>query len=135
MRIWIKHWLHSWYGAELTMIRRLPSGDSILVSYIDLLCLAAADVCDGELWLSPGIPHTVETLSAVLHRDVIWLRDILRSLEGVGLLTWESGVLRISRWRSEQEPLPQIRARRLRQAENSRRYRERRRLGFKIPEN
>lgn len=131
MRTWIKHWLHRWTSPELTLIRRTPQGDGSLVTWVDLLTLAAADHCDGELWVAPGVPHTTETLAAVLHRDVIWLQAAIDPLMRCGLLHWAGShppVLVITHWNAEQEPLQAVDRRRALAAERNRRYRRRQAL-------
>jgi N-terminal phage replisome organiser (Phage_rep_org_N) len=128
VRTWIKHWIHRWHGAEIAYIRRTPQGDSTLVTWLDLLTFAAADHCDGELWIAPGRPHSAETLSAICGRDVIWMREALDLLFRTGLLTWrgdEPRVIAVTHWDSEQEPLPTVNRRKALSAERSRRYRAR----------
>jgi replisome organiser protein len=128
VRTWIKHWIHRWHGPEIAYIRRTPQGDSTLVTWLDLLTFAAADHCDGELWIAPGRAHSAETLSAICGRDVIWMREALVLLFRTGLLTWrgdEPRVIAVTHWGSEQEPLPTVNRRKALSAERSRRYRAR----------
>jgi N-terminal phage replisome organiser (Phage_rep_org_N) len=128
VRTWIKHWIHRWHGPEIAYIRRTPQGDSTLVTWLDLLTFAAADHCDGELWIAPGRAHSAETLSAICGRDVIWMREALELLFRTGLLTWrgdEPRVIAVTHWGSEQEPLPTVNRRKALSAERSRRYRAR----------
>lgn len=132
MRTWIKHWIHRWHGPELALVRRTPQGDGALVTYIDLLTLAAADHCDGELWITETRPHTLESLAATLSRDVIWLRAAMEPLFSVGLLEWMERslqlILVIVHWEDEQEPLQAVQRRRALAAERNRRYRRRQAL-------
>jgi N-terminal phage replisome organiser (Phage_rep_org_N) len=110
----------------MAYIRRTPQGDGTLVTWLDLLTFAAADHCDGELWIAPGRPHSVETLSAICGRDVIWMREALELLFRTGLLTWrgdEPRFMAVTHWESEQEPLPTVNRRKALSAERSRRYR------------
>jgi hypothetical protein len=112
----------------MAYIRRTPQGDGTLVSWLDLLTFAAADHCDGELWIAPGRPHSAETLSAICGRDVIWMREALELLFRTGLLSWrgeEPRVMALTHWESEQEPLPMVNWRKALSAERSRRYRAR----------
>lgn len=112
----------------MAYIRRTPQGDGTLVTWLDLLTFAAADHCDGELWIAPGRPHSAETLSAICGRDVIWMREALDLLFRTGLLTWrgdEPRVIAVTHWDSEQEPLPTVNRRKVLSAERSRRYRTR----------
>jgi hypothetical protein len=128
VRTWIKHWIHRWHGPEIAYIRRTPQGDSTLVTWLDLLTFAAADHCDGELWIAPGRAHSAETLSAICGRDVIWMREAFELLFRTGLLTWrgdEPRVIAVTHWGSEQEPLPTVNRRKALSAERSRRYRAR----------
>ena len=125
MRTWIKHWVHRWHGPELALVRRTPQGDGALVTYVDLLTLAAADHCDGELWITQARPHTIESLAATLSRDVIWLRAAMDPLFSTGLIEWQGNILTIVRWGDEQEPLPNVLRKRSLAAERNRKYRAR----------
>ena len=112
----------------MAYIRQTPQGDGTLVTWSDLLTFAAADHCDGELWIAPGRPHSAETLSAICGRDVIWMREALELLFRTDLLTWsgeEPRVMAVTHWESEQEPLPTVNRRKALPAECSRRYRSR----------
>lgn len=106
MQTWITKWINHWTSPELKLIRRIPQGNASLVTWIDILTLAAADHCDGELFAAPGVPHTMETIAARLNRDVIWFRNAVEPLLSVGLLHWRTGsppVLVITHWDGEHE--------------------------------
>jgi hypothetical protein len=112
----------------MAYIRRTPQGDGTLVTWLDLLTFAAADHCDGELWIAPGRPHSAETLSAICGRDVIWMREDLELLFRTVSLPGaekEPRVMAVTHWESEQEPLPTVNRRKALSAERSRRYRAR----------
>jgi excisionase family DNA binding protein len=77
VRTWIKHCIRRWHRAEIAYIRRTTQGNSKRVRWLDFLTLAAADHCDGELWIASGRPNSAETLSAICGREAIWMREAL----------------------------------------------------------
>lgn len=112
----------------MVYIRRTPQGGGTVVTLLDLLTFAAADHCDGELWVAPGRPRSAETLSAICGRDVIWTREALELLFRAGLLTCrgdESRGMAVTHWELEQEPLPTVNRRKALSVERSRRNRAR----------
>lgn len=76
--------------------------DSIELLWIKLLVLAADVNDDGHIYITEGIPHTMETLAAVLARPAKEVTTALNLFLQYEMLEEENGVLTVTNWRKYQ---------------------------------
>ena len=66
---WIKLDVNILDDSKIKIIRSHPDGDSVVVLWIGLLCLAMKSPTPGRLEISDGIPYTLDDLSQLLSID------------------------------------------------------------------
>ncbi len=83
---WIKVKTDMFEDEKIRLIESEPGADSILVLWVQLLCLAGKQNADGLVSLKEGVPYTDTQLAVVLDRPVGKLRKGLEVLEAMGMI-------------------------------------------------
>jgi predicted phage replisome organizer len=66
---WIKLDINILDDAKIKIIRSHPDGDSVVLLWIGLLCLAMKSSRPGTIEISDGLPYTVDDLSNLFHLE------------------------------------------------------------------
>ena len=129
---WIKIVTNIFDNRKVRQIEALPEGDSILVIWFKLICLAGIINDNGMIYLTPEIPYTDEMLASQFGRPLTIVRLALKTFQTFGMIEVVDNFLCLPSWEKYQsaDKLEGIRSK---NAERQARYRERQRA--KMAEN
>lgn len=96
---WIKITADIFDNRKIKQIEKLPDGDTLIVIWVKLLCLAG-DVNDGgRIYLTEDIPYTAEMLATQLNRPLDTVKHAIRTFQQFGMVEIEDDdIIRISSW-------------------------------------
>lgn len=124
---WIKITTDIFDNRKIKQIESLPDGDTIIVIWVKLLCLAG-DVNDsGMVYFTKEIPYTDQMLSSHFNRPLSTVQIALQTFEQFGMIELIDNILKISNWDKYQniEGLEKIREQTRKRVE---RHREQKKL-------
>lgn len=123
---WIKIVTNIFDNRKVRQIEAMPEGDSILVIWFKLICLAGTINDNGMIYLTPEIPYTDEMLASQFGRPLTVVRLALKTFQAFGMIDIVDNFLCLPSWEKYQnaEKLEGIRSK---NAERQARYRERQR--------
>jgi len=99
---WIKIVTGIFDDEKIQLIEQMPDGDTILVIWFKLLCLAGKTNNHGIIMLSDKIPYTEEMLSTVFRRPINTVRLALKAFEAYGMVEIVDGTVTIANWEKHQ---------------------------------
>ena len=97
---------------KIKQIENMQDGDTILVIWFKLLCMAGAINDGGAIYITPEVPYDEEALADELRRDVDIVEKALETFEKFGMIHRDDvGFIRLSSWEKHQniEGLDKIR--------------------------
>lgn len=119
---WIKLDTGIFQSPKVRKLRRMPSGDTVVLVYIDLLTIAGRQGGTGELMLTDSMPFDLEDLSFECDTDVNTMRMAMTMLQQLGMVSLrDDGCFVIDGWEDHQA----VDGATLKNRERQRRYRER----------
>lgn len=123
---WIKIVTDIFDNRKIRQIEIMPDGDTILVIWFKLICLAGSINDNGLIYLTSEIPYTEEMLAAQFGRSLPVVRLALRTFESFGMIEVVDNFLCLPSWEKYQsaEKLAHMRSK---NAERQARFRERKR--------
>ena len=123
---WIKIVTDIFDNRKIKQIEIMPDGDTILVIWFKLICLAGSINDNGLIYLTSEIPYTEEMLAAQFGRSLPVVRLTLRTFENFGMIEVVDNFLCLPSWEKYQraEKLAHMRSK---NAERQARFRERKR--------
>lgn len=98
---------------KIKQIETMKNGDTILVIWFKLLCLAGRINDGGVIYITPDVPYTTEGLADELRRPITVVKTALDTFESYGMILRDDmGFIRLSSWEKHQnvEGLEKIRA-------------------------
>lgn len=121
---WIKIRTDMFDHRKIKQIETLPDGDSIIVIWVKLLCLAGATNNGGLIYLTRDIPYTEEMLANEFRRPLNTVRLALQTFEQLGMIEKYESIYAIANWEKYQsiEGMDKVREQ---TRERVRNYRER----------
>lgn len=124
---WIKIVTDIFDDEKILLIESLPDGDSIIVCWFKLLCLAGKQNNSGVLMLNDRVAYTEEMLATVFRRPIQTVRLALETFEQFGMVEIINGAITIPNWGKHQniESIEKVRGQ---TRERVSRYRERQKL-------
>ena len=99
---WIKIVTDIFNDEKIMLIDSLPEGDTILVIWFKLLCLAGKQNNGGVIMMNDRIAYTDEMLSTVFRRNINTVRLALKTFEEFGMIEIVNGAVCISNWSKHQ---------------------------------
>lgn len=99
---WIKIVVDIFDDEKILMIEQLPSGDTLLVIWFKLLCLAGKMNNGGVFLLNDKIAYTDEMLAAVFRRDITTVKLALDTFEKFEMIVRCDDVISLSKWSKHQ---------------------------------
>lgn len=120
---WIKIVVDIFDDEKIKLIEALPDGDSIIVCWFKLLCLAGRTNNSGVLFLADSLPYTDEMLATVFRRPLQTVRLALATFEQFRMVEIINGVITIPNWEKHQT-LDEMEKVRAQTRERVSRYRE-----------
>lgn len=99
---WIKIVTDIFDDDKILLIENLPDGDSVIVCWFKLLCLAGKQNNSGVLMLNDRIAYTDEMLATVFRRPLQTVRLALETFERFGMVEIINGAITIPNWGKHQ---------------------------------
>ena len=99
---WIKIVPNVFDDDKIKLIEEMPEGDSIIVIWFKLLCLAGKQNRDGFLLLNDKIAYTDEMLATIFRRPLILVRLALNTFEQFEMIEIINGAVFVSNWEKYQ---------------------------------
>lgn len=108
---WIKLATDIFNNRKIRQIENMPDGDSIIVIWLKLLCLAGDINEDGYLYFTEEIPYTDQLLATEFNRPIMTVQLALDTFKRFGMVEIIDDVLHLSNWQKYQntEGLEKIR--------------------------
>lgn len=99
---WIKIVTDIFDDEKILLIENMPDGDSIIVIWFKLLCLAGKQNNSGVFTLNDKIPYTDEMLATIFRRNINTVRLALSTFEQFGMVEIVNSVITIPNWGKHQ---------------------------------
>lgn len=99
---WIKIVTDIFDNRKIRQIEIMPEGDSILVIWFKLICLAGSINDNGMIYLTRDIPYTEEMLANQFNRPLNTVRLALKIFVQFGMIEIEDNFLHLSSWEKYQ---------------------------------
>ena len=99
---WIKIVTDIFDNQKIKLIEKMPDGDSIIVIWVKILCLAGSVNDQGYIYLTKEIPYTDEMLATAFNRPLPVVRlalEVFRQFEMIELI---DSVYHVSSWEKYQ---------------------------------
>lgn len=108
---WIKLDVGVFDNRKVKQIRALPEGDSLLVIWLQLLCLAGTINDNGRIYLTEEIPYTDQMLRNFLQEPLATVQLALSTFSNMGMIEVEDDIIYIANWAKyqNQEDLERLR--------------------------
>lgn len=99
---WIKITTDIFDDEKILLIESLPDGDSLIVIWFKLLCLAGKQNNDGIFIMNNRIPYTIEMLATIFRRKPNVVSLALQTFEEFGMVEIVDGAITIPNWEKHQ---------------------------------
>lgn len=100
---WIKLAIDFLDDDKVKIIEAMPEGDSILLIWIKLLCLAGKANAGGVLLISKDIPYNADMIAHRLNRDPGKVRYALDTFARLGMISFNEEIIQIANWEKHQK--------------------------------
>ena len=95
---WIKLMTDMFNNRKIRQIECMPEGDSIIVIWVKLLCLAGIINDSGMVYLTKEIPYTEQMLATQFGRPLTTVQLAIGVLQQFGMIEVIDDILKISNW-------------------------------------
>lgn len=99
---WIKIVTDMFDDEKILLIETLPDGDSILVIWLKLLCLAGKQNNSGVFSMQNGLPYTDKMLSIIFRRKEATVQLALQTFQSFGMIEIIENTITIPNWGKHQ---------------------------------
>jgi predicted phage replisome organizer len=99
---WIKIVPNIFDDEKILLLESMDNGDSLIVVWFKLLCLAGKIGNNGVFFLNDSIPYTDEMLSTIFRRKLNTVRVSLNIFKKLGMIDIIDGVISIPKWEKHQ---------------------------------
>ena len=99
---WIKIAVDMFDNRKIKQIGSMPEGDSLLLMWVQLLCLAGNVNDGGFIYLTKEIPYTDEMLTTQFNKPISTVRLALKTCEQVGMIEIINNMIFLSSWEKYQ---------------------------------
>lgn len=99
---WIKMATNIWDNRKIVQIESLPDGDTIIVIWLKLLCLAGTNNDSGMVYFTKEIPYTEQMLSTLFNRPLATIQFALKVFQEFEMISIIDDFLQISNWKKYQ---------------------------------
>jgi predicted phage replisome organizer len=104
---WIKLWVGIFDDEKVRIIQGMPDGDTIILCWIRLLCLAGKCGASGIVSIDDNIPYTDDMLASIWGKTTDEIRRVKDTLEQFGMIViLPDGKLKIKNWSVYQRMTP-----------------------------
>lgn len=123
---WIKIVTNIFDNRKIKQIEIMPDGDTILIIWFKLICLAGSINDNGMVYLTTEIPYTEEMLAAQFGRPLTVVRLALRTFESFGMIEVVDNFLCLPSW-GKYQSADKLERMKSKNAERQARFREKKR--------
>lgn len=95
---WLKLMNTMFEDDKIEYIECLPDGDTILIIWIKILCLASKSNDNGSLLVTNEIPYTATLLASKFKKTQAQINYALSVMENLGMIFIEDNVINVSNW-------------------------------------
>lgn len=99
---WIKIAVDMFDNRKIKQIGSMPEGDSLLLMWVQLLCLAGNVNDGGFIYLTKEIPYTDEMLPTQFNKPISTVRLALKTFEQFGMIEIINNMIFLSSWEKYQ---------------------------------
>lgn len=99
---WIKIAVDMFDNRKIKQIGSMPEGDSLLLMWVQLLCLAGNVNDGGFIYLTKEIPYTDEMLATQFNKPISTVRLALKTFEQFGMIEIINNIIFLSSWEKYQ---------------------------------
>lgn len=99
---WIKIAVNMFDNRKIKQIGSMPEGDSLLLMWVQLLCLAGNVNDGGFIYLTKEIPYTDEMLATQFNKPISTVRLALKTFEQFGMIEIINNMIFLSSWEKYQ---------------------------------
>ena len=99
---WIKIAVDMFDNRKIKQIGSMPEGDSLLLMWVQLLCLAGNVNDGGFIYLTKEIPYTDEMLATQFNKPISTVRLALKTFEQFGMIEIINNMIFLSSWENYQ---------------------------------
>ena len=99
---WIKIAVDMFDNRKIKQIGSMPEGDSLLLMWVQLLCLAGNVNDGGFIYLTNEIPYTDEMLATQFNKPISTVRLALKTFEQFGMIEIINNMIFLSSWEKYQ---------------------------------
>lgn len=99
---WIKIAINIFDNRKIRQIETMPDGDSLLLIWVKLLCLAGNVNDGGYIYLTKEIPYTDEMLATQFNKSLPTIRLALKTFEQFGMIEVINNMILLSSWQKYQ---------------------------------
>ena len=99
---WIKIAVDMFDNRKIKQIGSMPEGDSLLLMWVQLLCLADNVNDGGFIYLTKEIPYTDEMLATLFNKPISTVRLALKTFEQFGMIEIINNTIFLSSWEKYQ---------------------------------
>lgn len=124
---WIKLDVSIFDNRKIKQIKSLPDGDSIILIWLQLMCLAGNVNDCGKVYLTEEIPYTEQMLSTAFNEPLATVQMALKVFEQFRMIDVIDDIIYISNWEKYQSVEGMERAKELHRI-RQKNYRERKKL-------
>lgn len=124
---WVKLDTGLFDNRKIKQIRTLPEGDSLVVIWLQLICLAGNTNDGGMIYFTNEVPYTEQMLATAFGEPLATVQLALRTFETFGMIEIVNDIICLSNWEKYQavEGMEKIREQTRKRVEN---YRQRQKL-------
>lgn len=95
---WVKLATDTFEDEKVLLIGAMPDGDTMVVLWVRLICMAGKVNAGGVVRLAEGVPFTDETLATVLHRPISTVRLAIDTFEKLGMVHLDEQGIWLTNW-------------------------------------
>lgn len=100
---WIKIAINMFDNRKIRQIETMPDGDSMLLIWVKLLCLAGNVNDGGYIYLTKEISYTDEMLATQFNKPLPTIRLALKTFEQFGMIEIINNMIFLSSWQKYQD--------------------------------
>lgn len=99
---WIKICTDIFDNRKIKQLESLPQGDSIVVIWFKLLCLAGITNNSGFIYLTPDVPYTDNMLATEFGRPLSTIQLAFDAFQQFGMIEITDDIIHVSNWEKYQ---------------------------------
>lgn len=99
---WIKITTDIFSDEKILLIEQMPEGDTLIVIWFKLLCMAGKENNFGIFTMANRMPYTEEMLASIFRRPLNTVRLALSTFEAFGMVEIEDDIVCIPNWEKHQ---------------------------------